>query len=121
MRIIDWSSDVCSSDLPQAAEPAVGISAAGDFVVAWVGFSELGLGSPFTPLATDGLESRVYSQRFTADCRKRGGNEIGRASCRERVCQYVSISVVVVSLHKKGTTTTPLHSSTHTMKYISHS
>src|SRR3546814_19297691 len=27
--------------------------------------------------------------------------EIGRASCRERVCQYVSISVVAVSLKKK--------------------
>src|SRR3546814_18532908 len=27
--------------------------------------------------------------------------EIGRASCRERVCQYVSISVVAVSLTKK--------------------
>src|SRR3546814_13513487 len=27
--------------------------------------------------------------------------EIGRASCRERVCQYVYISVVVVSLQKK--------------------
>src|SRR3546814_19092814 len=26
---------------------------------------------------------------------------IGRASCRERVCQSVSISVVAVSLHKK--------------------
>src|SRR3546814_15061299 len=26
--------------------------------------------------------------------------EIGRASCRERVCQYVSISVVAVSLKK---------------------
>src|SRR3546814_7823084 len=29
--------------------------------------------------------------------------EIGRASCRERVCQYVSISVVAVSLKKKKT------------------
>src|SRR3546814_21011510 len=29
------------------------------------------------------------------------GDEIGRASCRERVCQYVSISVVAVSLKKK--------------------
>src|SRR3546814_17937859 len=29
--------------------------------------------------------------------------EIGRASCRERVCQYVSISVVAVSLKKKDT------------------
>src|SRR3546814_19473632 len=27
--------------------------------------------------------------------------EIGRASCRERVCQYVSISVVAASLKKK--------------------
>src|SRR3546814_18212843 len=30
--------------------------------------------------------------------------QIGRASCRERVCQYVSISVVAVSLKKKQTT-----------------
>src|SRR3546814_15412161 len=29
------------------------------------------------------------------------GNQIGRASCRERVCQYVWISVVAVSLKKK--------------------
>src|SRR3546814_16599282 len=28
-------------------------------------------------------------------------HEIGRASCRERVCQYVYISVVAVSLKKK--------------------
>src|SRR3546814_15502550 len=28
-------------------------------------------------------------------------DEIGRASCRERVCQYVTISVVAVSLKKK--------------------
>src|SRR3546814_13130449 len=27
--------------------------------------------------------------------------EIGRTSCRERVCQYVSISVVAVALKKK--------------------
>src|SRR3546814_15755156 len=30
---------------------------------------------------------------------------IGRASCRERVCQYVSILVVAVSLKKKKVTT----------------
>src|SRR3546814_8010906 len=29
--------------------------------------------------------------------------QIGRASCRERVCQYVSISVVAVSYKKKQT------------------
>src|SRR3546814_17378947 len=33
-----------------------------------------------------------------------GDAEIGRASCRERVCQYVSISVVAVSLKKKNKT-----------------
>src|SRR3546814_15536837 len=32
-----------------------------------------------------------------------GQTEIGRASCRERVCQYVEISVVAVSLKKKRT------------------
>src|SRR3546814_10959383 len=30
-----------------------------------------------------------------------GVTEIGRASCRERVCKYVEISVVAVSLKKK--------------------
>src|SRR3546814_7942761 len=29
--------------------------------------------------------------------------QIGRASCRERMCQYVSISVVAVSLKKNST------------------
>src|SRR3546814_17115110 len=32
----------------------------------------------------------------------REGSEIGRASCRERVCQYVWISVVAVSLNNKN-------------------
>src|SRR3546814_18240550 len=32
-----------------------------------------------------------------------GCTQIGRASCRERVCQYVSISVVAGSLKKKKT------------------
>src|SRR3546814_11482813 len=30
------------------------------------------------------------------------GEQIGRASCRERVCQYVKISVVAVALKKKS-------------------
>src|SRR3546814_15562433 len=36
--------------------------------------------------------------RFSAEC---GFCEIGRASCRERVCQYVYISMVAVYLKKK--------------------
>src|SRR3546814_15074728 len=34
--------------------------------------------------------------------RLRAHSEIGRASCRERVCQYVYISVVALSLKKKN-------------------
>src|SRR3546814_12734860 len=33
---------------------------------------------------------------------KDGGKQIGRAACRERVCQYVEISVVAVSSKKKN-------------------
>src|SRR3546814_12863081 len=37
--------------------------------------------------------------------------QIGRSSCRERVCQYVSISVVAVSLKKKKIINVILHGS----------
>src|SRR3546814_12284184 len=44
---------------------------------------------------------------INADCAtvftsKRCSHKIGRASCRERVCQYVEISVGAVSLKKKN-------------------
>src|SRR3546814_13608634 len=50
-----------------------------------------------------GPQSEVYVSLFLLR-QLRGaasGSEIGRASCRERVCQYVSISVVAVSLKNK--------------------
>src|SRR3546814_15147596 len=34
----------------------------------------------------------------------RNGDPIGRASCREKMCQYVEISVVAVSVKKKKVT-----------------
>src|SRR3546814_15421188 len=45
---------------------------------------------------TDDEEAYQDAAQRRGDRRK-----IGRASCRERVCQYVSISVVAVSLKKK--------------------
>src|SRR3546814_4071606 len=65
MRISDWSSDVCSSDLraEHARRPRRVRRARG-----------------FHPSA-DACRARRYR------CRLR--QEIGRASCRERVCQYV--------------------------------
>src|SRR3546814_16427345 len=47
-----------------------------------------------------GAESAQADVRWAKAC-KSALAEIGRASCRERVCQYVSIWVVAVSLKKK--------------------
>src|SRR3546814_20577656 len=79
MRISDWSSDVCSSDL----------------------FGELGL-----QLGEGGVAGAPRLHHLRAEVVDGFLVEIGRASCRERVCQYMSISVVAVSLTKKKVITT---------------
>src|SRR3546814_20356831 len=112
MLIIDWSSDVCSSDLERAA--GIGFRRA---AAAGVGLAEphfrranarhladtierLGRGKP---AETDTLLLGV------GDFALRAGHvrpvapgavfdQIGRASCRERGCTYLSISSVAVSL-----------------------
>src|SRR3546814_5937645 len=74
-RISDWSSDVCSSDL-LAKKNVIGL-----------GFSEAGFRNVINnvrpvkaPADLKGMKLRVQpSDMF----------QIGRASCRERVCQYV--------------------------------
>src|SRR3546814_4940276 len=76
MRISDWSSDVCSSDL----------FAAGD-----EGFAQ----RPEILLGMDQAEHRAGEDAGDQHQRDRrtpgapGDPQIGRASCRERVCQYV--------------------------------
>src|SRR3546814_7848843 len=74
MRISDWSSDVCSSDLLQRGDHLGAAGVAGVAV-------EVGAGE-----AVAGEEAVDHRPHALAD---EGGNEIGRASCRERVCQYV--------------------------------
>src|SRR3546814_1956119 len=101
MRISDWSSDVCSSDLPlmkaQGFGAVVNVSSIGGL---------LGVGSCMAYSASKGalntmtmamarslgpeirvnavcpgfIASRWFSDPF---------GQIGRASCRDRVCQYV--------------------------------
>src|SRR3546814_7644000 len=66
MRISDWSSDVCSSDLLDADLDAINI-----------GPNRLNL---YAGWSGDALSLRLQSATLF---------EIGRASCRERVCQYV--------------------------------
>src|SRR3546814_5734766 len=63
MRISDWSSDVCSSDL------AIG--------------SPLPLGRIIALMFVGQFFTQVLPTSVGGDA------EIGRASCRERVCQYV--------------------------------
>src|SRR3546814_18074545 len=92
MRISDWSSDVCSSDLHDVHGKADNQH-------------RCPLLLPVGP-GCDGSGHREQSGQRDADRQypqHRGGvgEQIGRASCRERVCQYVSISVVAVSLKKK--------------------
>src|SRR3546814_16962761 len=104
MRISDWSSDVCSSDLAHAddAEPL-----APDAVAEHGGRPPAG---PFAdadqPLALGQPSLLVCVHHLSPACAAIKVNEIGRASCRERVCQYVYISVVAVSLKKKLNTST---------------
>src|SRR3546814_15637782 len=83
MRISDWSSDVCSSDLGVLSNTGQVCISGSRLIV--------------ERSVADELVERVATlMRQTVV-----GDQIGRASCRERVCQYVYISVVHVSLTKK--------------------
>src|SRR3546814_3069540 len=83
MRISDWSSDVCSSDLLCAA-PRIRIASA--MLLAGAGvFSVMR-----TPLdALPDLSDTQVIIRTSWAGQSPQVVEIGRASCRERVCQYV--------------------------------
>src|SRR3546814_19963923 len=105
MRISDWSSDVCSSDLLGTHAPADG----GDILDALrlIGARLLGgavLAQPAAAQVGDVLGRDRQALALGHQTRQRGRNsgyhagvlslhlekrEIGRASCRERVCQYV--------------------------------
>src|SRR3546814_13144532 len=103
MRISDWSSDVCSSDLLQPLSSLDALAVDPHLA----GPQQL-LQPAMTERGEMPLEPAVEAQPglVLGDC---DGHEIGRASCRERVCQYVSISVVAGSLHKKNTKERRVH------------
>src|SRR3546814_2185421 len=77
MRISDWSSDVCSSDLHRG-DALVGV--AGD-VAARRG------GGP--DQRQDLRAALAQDLQRALNCGVHAGEEIGRASGRERVCKYV--------------------------------
>src|SRR3546814_2308318 len=87
MRISDWSSDVCSSDLVTLRVEHDDI---GEIAVAQVAATvELERVSGLAAATVDELgdRDRLLVQNVFRVLPREG--EIGRASCRERVCQYV--------------------------------
>src|SRR3546814_16446063 len=132
MRISDWSSDVCSSDLAYAGggacvehglpglvaggqghgrargRPGTGCHGAGRRAAV------LGADAAQHPAVAGGGDDAGWLRGGLrlAGCRRRAAGvpgpplappEIGLASCRERVCPYVWTSVVAVVLQKKKT------------------
>src|SRR3546814_1883189 len=69
MRISDWSSDVCSSDLAEVGLPLK------------IRITTL---PSVTAVPAEKYSSTLDTRQANVNCFK-----IGRASCRERVCQYV--------------------------------
>src|SRR3546814_14163367 len=118
MRISDWSSDVCSSDLEAAAEnyvtklfanvPVLDSGARGstttfvergigDVLLAWeneafLAEKELGVGKFEIVVPSLSILAEPPVAVVDANAKKHGTEklaQIGRASCRERVCQSV--------------------------------
>src|SRR3546814_6665607 len=77
MRISDWSSDVCSSDLLLLGGDGSDTLSAGDGRTILIGGNGVDL------LNGGAADDLLIGGRTSFD------DEIGRASCRERVCQYV--------------------------------
>src|SRR3546814_16375588 len=117
MRISDWSSDVCSSDLPigdayEAEESGAVAAVAEDILdsptaplaldlaparaagmlypieIARIAFRTRGIGSAARPPGAVAYADPVDADALAAQ-RPPALDKIGRASCRERVGQYV--------------------------------
>src|SRR3546814_12017858 len=134
MRISDWSSDVCSSDLDRLALGAVEdrIAMLLRQLLPWrfqpeaemlrqarqhlhvirrwrVGLRPWHHRSLLQRQRLAGndklrIEIELLTQSIAGRVRPLWRIEIGRASCRERVCQYVEITGVDVTLNKKKKT-----------------
>src|SRR3546814_11646513 len=114
----DWSSDVCASDLFRVPELVLSSLRVGQPIRVIVDAlpnrtfeGEIYVIDPIVdengravrlrariPNPDRSLKPGLFARvQIDAERRDNAVLEIGRASCRERVCQYVSISVVAVS------------------------
>src|SRR3546814_2034004 len=97
MRISDWSSDVCSSDLASLMwltlfNPSIGVvnqllQELGRDPVRWLQDKDTALAAVSVTTVWQNLGITFII--ISAGLQSLPDDQIGRASCRERVCQYV--------------------------------
>src|SRR3546814_7102025 len=85
MRISDWSSDVCSSDLFNCGIDMAVVVAEGDVAEVTAALEAAGE----TVFRVGHIADGAKGCTVTGSAETWSAMEIGRASCRERVCQYV--------------------------------
>src|SRR3546814_5703073 len=99
MRISDWSSDVCSSDLRRhylrvsdVATSATRAASGSRGMTSYVYGSELDIIVCASGAGVAGTSRRRSLSRLASDCRARErtrrSEKNGRTACRGRVCQY---------------------------------
>src|SRR3546814_20835168 len=112
MRISDWSSDVCSSDLrgyrfarmkmSKAANYMLGVSGAivvGIWAIASLGEDDAnGVPQAAAPVVPESVAAQAVEVKLEVPVAKK----IGRAPGRERGSQYVKVTGVAGSLKKKN-------------------
>src|SRR3546814_11572313 len=106
MRISDWSSDVCSSDLPtrgigERTLDEVRKRARTDAVSLWEASIRAARGNELAARARNELAG-FHALIDALDGEVSELPQSGRASSRGRVCAFVYISVVPVIFKKKG-------------------
>src|SRR3546814_9427562 len=84
MRISDWSSDVCSSDLLDELKKQ-----GGPEIDAHPHCNNNRSELAASEIASCFYCCEIFDPKEVKDWVDRNDTEIGRASCRERVCQYV--------------------------------
>src|SRR3546814_2411771 len=83
MRISDWSSDVCSSDLQVAVGFVIDLANQNPYLSPFDEFQRFKT-HPSVRGYFEGGKRIAYGARAINE-----GGQIGRASCRERMCKYV--------------------------------